>query len=140
MWRVEGLPVYADVPAGTSKQVVPYSQRRADALSSIAESFLAHDVLESHGTDRQQIVVHVAAETLRGRTAGCCEIEHGPSIPADTARRFACDATVIALVEDDDGEPLDVGRKTRIVSAPLRRLLIARDKGCRFPGCCNSRY
>ncbi len=137
---VEGLPVYADVPAGTSKQVVPYSQRRADALSCIAESFLAHDVLESPGADRQQIVVHVAAETLRSRSAGCCEIEHGPSIPAETARRLSCDASIVTLVEDEDGEPLNVGRKTRLISTPLHRLLTARDKGCRFPGCANARY
>lgn len=59
---------------------------------------------------------------------------------AETARRLACDASVIALIENDDGEPLNVGRKTRTISAPLRRVLNARDKGCRFPGCCNSRY
>ena len=35
---------------------------------------------------------------------------------------------------------MNVGRKTRTISAPLRRLLTARDKGCRFPGCCNKRY
>jgi hypothetical protein len=139
---VEGLPVHEDVPAGTSAPapVIPFSQRRADALARVAESFLAHDVLESPGTDRQQIVVHVAAETLRSRAAGCCEIEHGPSIAAETARRFACDASVVELVEDADGEPLNVGRKTRTISAPLRRLLQARDKGCRFPGCANARY
>jgi hypothetical protein len=137
---IEGLPVYQDVPAGTSKEIVPYSQRRADALGRVAESFLAHDVLESPGADRQQIVVHVAAETLRDGTAGCCEIEHGPSIAAETARRFSCDASLVTLVEDQDGEPLNVGRKTRTISAPLRRLLQARDKGCRFPGCSNARY
>jgi len=137
---VEGLPLYEDVPAGTSSQVVPYSQRRADALARMAESFLAHDVLESPGTDRQQIVVHVAAETLRNGGAGCCQIEDGPSIPAETARRFSCDASVVTLIEDEEGEPLNAGRKSRIISAPLRRLLTARDKGCRFPGCCNARY
>lgn len=137
---VEGLPVYQDVPAGTSREVVPFSARRADALARIAENYLAHDVLESPGTDRQQIVVHVAAETLRNGAAGCCEIEHGPSVPAESARRFSCDASVITLIEDEDGEPLNVGRKTRIISAPLRRLLTARDKGCRFPGCGNARY
>ena len=137
---IEALPVHDDVPAGTLRQVVPFSARRADALARVAESFLAHDVLESPGTDRQQIVVHVAAETLRRGAAGCCEIEHGPSIAAETARRFSCDASVVTLIEDADGEPLNVGRKTRIVSAPLRRLLTARDKGCRFPGCCNARY
>jgi hypothetical protein len=137
---VDGLPVYTDVPAGTPKEVVRYSARRADALARIAESFLAHDVIESPGTDRQQIIVHVAAETLRTGAAGCCGIEHGPSVPAATARRLACDASVVALVEDENGEPLNVGRKTRMISAPLRRLLTARDKGCRFPGCSNARY
>jgi hypothetical protein len=137
---VEGIPMHEDVPAGTSKEVVPFSARRADALARVAESFLAHDVLESPGTDRQQIVVHVAAETLRGRAAGCCEIEHGPSIAAESARRFSCDASVVTLMEDEDGEPLNVGRRSRTISAPLRRLLTARDKGCRFPGCSNARY
>jgi hypothetical protein len=137
---VEGIPMHEDVPAGTSKEIVPFSARRADALARVAESFLAHDVLESPGTDRQQIVVHVAAETLRDRAAGCCEIEHGPSIAAESARRFSCDASVVTLLEDEDGEPLNVGRKSRTVSAPLRRLLTARDKGCRFPGCSNARY
>jgi hypothetical protein len=136
----ESLPVPENVPAGTFQPVVPFSRRRADALARITESFLAHDVLELPGTDRQQIVVHVAAETLRRGAAGCCEIEHGPSIPAETARRFSCDASVVTLIEGADGEPLNVGRKMRTVSAPLRRLLTARDKGCRFPGCCNARY
>ena len=137
---IEGMPVHRDVPAGTPPEVIPFSQRRADALARIAESYLAHDVLESPGADRQQIVVHVAAETLRDRVPGRCEIEHGPSIAAETARRFSCDASLFAVIEDTDGEPLNVGRKSRNISAPLRRLLQARDKGCRFPGCCNKRY
>jgi hypothetical protein len=138
---VESLPVYEpDVPAGTLKEPVPYSQRRADALDLIAESFLAHEVLESPGADRHEIVVHVAAETLRSGAAGCCEIEHGSSIAAETARRLSCDASLFSVIEDADGEPLNVGRKTRNISAPLRRLLKARDKGCRFPGCSNARY
>jgi hypothetical protein len=138
---VEGLPVHEpDVPAGTRKEAVPYSQRRADALDLLAESFLAHKMLELPGSDRHEIVVHVAAETLCSGTAGCCEIEHGPSIAAETARRLSCDASLYSVIEDADGEPLNVGRKTRNISAPLRRLLNARDKGCRFPGCSNARY
>jgi len=129
-----------DVPAGTPQERVPFSVRRADALAKVAESFVAHEALESPGTDRHQIVVHVAAETLRDREAGCYEYEQGPSMAAETVRRFACDASVVTLIENEDGEPLNVGRKTRAISAPLRRLLTARDKGCRFPGCSNARY
>jgi len=129
-----------NVPAGTSPERVPFNLRRVDALDRIVESFLAHGVMQAAGGDRQQIVVHVAQETLRDRTAGCCEFEHGPSMAAETARRLSCDASVVEVTENDDGEPLNVGRKTRTISAPLRRLLKARDKGCRFPGCANSRY
>jgi hypothetical protein len=135
---VEELP--RDVPAGTSKEIVRFSARRADALGLVAESFLAHGAIEAAGAERHQIVVHVAQETLRDRKAGCCEFEDGPSMAAETARRFSCDASVVELTENDDGEPLNVGRKTRIISAPLRRALNSRDKGCRFPGCANSRY
>jgi hypothetical protein len=134
----EELP--KDVPAGTPKQPVSFSARRADALALVAESFLAHGAIEAAGAERYQIVVHVAEETLRHRTAGCCAFEHGPSMAAETARRLSCDASVVALVESEDGEPLNVGRKTRTISAPLRRALNARDKGCRFPGCANTRY
>jgi hypothetical protein len=137
---VEELPPAPDVPAGTSPEPVRFSARRADALALVAESFLAHGAIEAAGAERHQIVVHVAAETLRDRTAGCCEFEHGPSMAAETARRLACDASIVALIENDDGEPLNVGRKTRTISAPLRRALKARDKGCRFPGCANTRY
>jgi hypothetical protein len=59
---------------------------------------------------------------------------------AETARRLACDASVMKLIENDDGEPLNVGRRTRTISAPLRRMLNARDRGCRFPGCANTRF
>jgi hypothetical protein len=136
----------ADVPAGTSNERVqiservPFSARRADALTLIAESFLVHGAIEAAGAERHQVVVHVAAETLRDRTAGCCEIEHGPSIAAETARRLTCDASVVILVKNENGDPLSVGRKTRTISAPLRRALKARDKGCRFPGCANTRF
>ena len=93
-----------------------------------------------NGGDRNLVTVHVSAETLRHKEAGCCEIEDGPSIAAETARRLACDASVVAIVENQDGEPLNVGRKTRTISSPLRRFLNARDRGCRFPGCTNTRW
>jgi Domain of unknown function (DUF222)/HNH endonuclease len=106
----------------------------------IAESFVSNGADALTGGDRHLISVHIAEETLRERTAGCCEIEDGPSIAAETARRLACDASVVMIVENEDGEPLNIGRKTRTISAPLRRFLNARDRGCRFPGCTNTRW
>ncbi len=133
-----------NVPAGTSTVKSPHEttprMRRADALAVIAESFLAHGAEALNGGDKHQIVVHVSADTLRHAHAGCCEIEEGPSIAAETARRLACDASVVTTVENDQGEPLNVGRKTRSIPPALRRALKARDKGCRFPGCANTRF
>jgi hypothetical protein len=46
----------------------------------------------------------------------------------------------VTVAEDGAGSPLDVGRKQRTVSTPLRRALHARDRGCTFPGCHRKRH
>jgi hypothetical protein len=132
------------VPAGTSasSEVRPDTPiaRRADALALIAESFLATGPAAQNGGDRHQIVVHVDAETLEHKRAGRCELEDGPSVSAETSRRLACDCSVIRITADTDGEPLNVGRKTRSIPPAIRRALNSRDKGCRFPGCTHTHY
>ncbi|HEY1421112.1 MAG TPA: HNH endonuclease signature motif containing protein, partial [Candidatus Dormibacteraeota bacterium] len=45
-----------------------------------------------------------------------------------------CDCT-ISRVLLADSVVIDVGRATRVVSAPARRALRVRDQGCRWPGC-----
>jgi len=84
--------------------------------------------------------VHVSAETLQAGGGHHCGIEDGPAVAAETARRLACDASLVAIVEDEKGEPLNVGRKTRSIPPALQRALNARDKGCRFPGCTHKKY
>ncbi|HEX5462583.1 MAG TPA: DUF222 domain-containing protein [Steroidobacteraceae bacterium] len=116
------------------------AHRRADAFARITESYLKHGQEELSASERQQIVVHVDVQTLRNSTAGRCELEDGPSLPAETVRRLACDASLVTIIESEQGEPLSVGRKTRAISPALRRVLNARDRGCRFPGCPNTRY
>lgn len=123
-----------------SDETTPQRARRVDALTRIAESFLATGPQELAGGDRQQIVVHVDAQTLKHDHAGRCELEHGPAIAAETARRLSCDASLIAIIENEWREPLTVGRKTRTIPQAIRRALNSRDRGCRFPGCTNARY
>ncbi len=139
--QIKETAVDADVPAGTSARAAhPAAVRRADALCLLGEQFLAHGAVTSRQTDRHQIVVHVDRDTLRAadRTARC-EIEHGPALAAETARRLACDAGIVQIEEDADGQPLAIGRKTRAVPSAIRRALEARDRGCRFPGCTRHR-
>ena len=115
------------------------AHKRADALAVIFESFMAHGAEPMRGGERHQIVVHVSAETLKAG-GGCCEIADGPAMAAETARRLACDASVVAIVENEQGEPLSVGRKTRSIPPALQRALNSRDQGCRFPGCTHKKY
>ena len=139
----DSLPIPKNVPAGTFSDTEDQHRarkRRVEALATMAESFLATGPRDLPGGDRQQIVVHVDSETLKHSHAGRCELEHGPSIAAETARRLSCDASVIRIVENEKGEPLDVGRRTRTIPPAIRRALNARDKGCRFPGCGFKRY
>jgi hypothetical protein len=69
-----------------------------------------------------------------------CELDDGPGLALDTARRLACDCTVVGIVEGDDGEPLNSGRKSRSIPAAIARALKARDGGCRYPGCDRTRF
>ena len=131
-------PVSSDLPE-ISDEPDTLSQRRADALGLFAETWLSHGY-RSLGGDRHQIMVHVDSETLRNGTPGRCEIESGPSLAAQTARRLSCDASLISIVEDESGQPLDVGRKTRSIPPAIRRALRSRDAGCRFPGCTHTRF
>jgi Domain of unknown function (DUF222)/HNH endonuclease len=117
-----------------------YGERRADALAMMAESFLEHGPVCKSAADRYQIVVHVDATTHAKGSDGRCEFEYGPTLSVETARRLSCDASVVAVLEGDNGEPLSVGRKTRIIPPALRRALNTRDEGCRFPGCTYHRY
>jgi hypothetical protein len=136
---MEALPP-SDIDAEWSEAPGNRPARRADALALLAESFQRKGPKTVSTADRYQVVVHVDAETLRESTAGRCEIEHGPAVAAETARRLACDSSLVTVIENAQGEPLDVGRKTRSIPPAIRRALISRDNGCRFPGCTHQRY
>jgi hypothetical protein len=62
-------------------------------------------------------------------------LENGTGVSAETSRRVVCDSSKVVMVHGKDGQVLNVGRKTRVIPAAIRRALLARDKRCRFPGC-----
>ena len=135
--RAQKVDVSAETPVGEAN----WSARRADALALIAETYLKHGPAALNGGERHEIVLHVSAETLSRDASGThCELEDGPAVAAETARRLACDASLVAIIENAQGEPLDVGRKTRTIPPAIRRALAARDGGCVYPGCTHKRY
>jgi HNH endonuclease/Domain of unknown function (DUF222) len=50
-------------------------------------------------------------------------------------RRIGCDAGISRVITDPASVPLDVGRESRTVTAGQWAALVARDRGCAFPGC-----
>lgn len=129
-----------DVTAVTSEDENRFAQRRADALTTMAETTLRHGPAPLSSAERYQMVVHVTAETLAKGDNGRAELECGQRIAPDTVRRIACGASLLRITEDGTGNPLDIGRKTRAVPLAMQRALRSRDGGCRFPGCTCRRF
>jgi hypothetical protein len=125
--------------AGTDDGRTP-AQRRADALGEVCRQWLELGERPTVAGVRPHVTVTVGTEALaeRGQTGGVggtSELDHtGPVDPA-LARRIACDGSIRRVVLAGRSEPLDVGRRTAVVSPALRRAAIVRDRGCRFPGC-----
>lgn len=74
-------------------------------------------------------------ERPRERRFADALVELGGPLPAETARRLGCDAAVTRVVFGADSAVLDVGRATRVPATATRRALLARDRGCVWPGC-----
>ena len=127
-----------DVPRGTPTPTPPVTVRRADALAWMADRGFESGDAPALSPDRHEIVVHVDAAVLAGAGTGRCEIESHAALAGETARRLCCDTGIVAAVDGPAGEPLAVGRRTRSVPAAMRRALLIRDRGCRFPGCAST--
>src|SRR5262249_56557233 len=113
-----------------------------EALLDLAHRSLDGPSESSNGSrERPTIVVHVDAATLTTDTKpGRCELDDGPVISPETARRLGCDATTVAVTERN-GLPPTFGRTRRTVPPKLRRTLEARDDAtCQWPGCANRRH
>ncbi|MDP2128505.1 MAG: DUF222 domain-containing protein [Pseudohongiella sp.] len=126
-----------------------FPQKRVDALLALTEqamNTMADGLQPLSSADKYQVVIHIEGGNQRGHEHSHeqhCSIESGahhlPLSPA-TARRLCCDASLVPALEDASGNVLNIGRKTRAIPPSIRRALQIRDHGCRFPGCCESRY
>ncbi len=127
-------PVQAALPG-----VMPPRPVAVEALAELAETALAAPP-DAHRATRAQVVVHVDAAALSADGRGRSELDDGPVISTETARRLGCDADVVAQLERDE-LMLSVGRKRRTVPPALRRRLEIREGGtCSFPGCERRRH
>ncbi len=114
----------------------PHGQQQADALALVAETALHQGLDPGTPGERYQVVVHIDAAALADPDApGQAALEDGARVSAETSRRLACDASRVMMRHDGNGRVLEVGHRTRTIPPALRRALVHRDQGCRFPGC-----
>jgi Domain of unknown function (DUF222)/HNH endonuclease len=111
------------------------TQRRIDAFGEVCRGFLDRCDRPTVAGERPHIVVNVDLDDLQGTRAGRSALAGTGPISGETVRRLACDAGVSRVITRGRSEPLDVGRKTPVVPPSLRRAVVTRDQGCRFPRC-----
>lgn len=141
------MPLTAPAPAldpeTCEENVDPrdHGARLWDALVTALDHSLGTDLApDSHGA-RPRVAVTTSLEILRGKidwaTLGtsASSTDDGLDLSPSTVRRLACDADIIPVALGSRGEVLDVGRTQRLVTAPLWRALVCRDRHCTFPGC-----
>ncbi|RAO50469.1 uncharacterized protein GAR06_00386 [Micromonospora saelicesensis] len=109
-------------------------QRRHDALAEVCRLALRTGELPDSGGDCSQIVITTSYDALT-RQLGASTLDTGVHLTPDTVRRLACDASILPAVLSSTGQVLNVGRQRRLITGPLRRALVLRDRGCAFPGC-----
>jgi uncharacterized protein DUF222/HNH endonuclease len=144
--RDEMTPSKADAslptaPGGVAAPAAPRPSA-ADALMRMAAATLSAGAPDAcvSSDDRGQVVIHVDRDLVSAEPALAPRLEDGTRVSAETLRRVACDGGVVLAAVDQNGDVLDVGRRTRAIPVAIRRALSIRDQHCRFPGCQNQSY
>ena len=97
----------------------------ADALAVLANRSLdAVAVTGRRGKYRVNVFLDTDGGWLGGR----------PRLPRHVVDGLTCDGQLVP-VWLTEGVPVNVGRAHRVVPDRTRRLVVDRDRGCRFPGC-----
>jgi hypothetical protein len=128
--RLAGTPDVEGEPERTP------AHRRADALADICRYFLDNQTNEPGGRHRPHLNVFLNYEDLvdNARPKGGW-LADGTLLDGLTVQRLACDAGIHRVVTEGRSSILDYGHKHQAVPPGLFNALVARDRGCRFPGC-----
>ena len=109
-------------------------ERQAEALADVCGYVLDHGDVPECGGHRPHVNVLIRLDDLQNRARAAC-LDFGGPVAPESLRMLCCDAAVVPIVMNGQGQPLDVGRTTRTIPDGLRRAVAARDRGCAHPGC-----
>ncbi len=126
--------VQADRPKGDLRT---RGQQRADALVQLADNQLASGNLPFLRTVKPAVTVTIPRADLVDPATGPAAATLGADslVSAAKARMLACDGSITAVVMDEHGMPLNMGRTRRVVPPHLRKAVELRDQSCVFAGC-----
>lgn len=135
-----GGPRFVSEKARAVAEAIERDDRTTEQLASDAFLELLQRALETDpaaivGVHQPAVRVLVAAKDLeRGQGRGWIE---GQDLPVSiaTVERYACRGGIEEIIFDDRRQPVDLRRTQRYFSRTQRRMLAARDGGCRWPGC-----
>ncbi len=131
--------LHAKPPAIKASTSADRGRYRADAFMHMIQDRM-------RGNRPQRTPIEIIITVPHAGLCGSAEppdlamIADGDVISTSTAQRYCCDADVVVAHVDEQGMPLSVGRKTRTISASIKRAILLHDRTCRFPGCTHSRY
>ena len=108
-------------------------QRRADAITALlttpdASADACADTRRIAPVRNQMLLM----ATLRNGEITDGQLIDGSPLPAAVIKRLACGSDLFALILSTDGDPLWLGRKTRLATDGQWRALIARDQRCQI--------
>ena len=115
---------------------LPTPVRHGIALTQLIEA-MPSSALPRAGGCGATVVVTMTLDQLVARLdeAGVCTLDTGGHISAAEARRLACTAGIVPMVLGGRGQVLDVGRRRRLHTEPMRLAMAVRDGGCSAQGC-----
>ena len=125
-----------DPPADTDRRTA--ARRRADALVRMAEIALAQLARRDPDGPRRaaaSCTVVIDWATLHNAELGRMDGEYTGTLHRTDVERLLCDCKVARVVTGPTSMPIDVSPNRRTIPAGLRRALVVRDQGCRYPGC-----
>jgi hypothetical protein len=112
------------------------AQRRHDALVVVFKQALrAGELPQSGGVPATVLITSDRRSDQLSCGQGLAETSTGQQLTIAEALRLAGQAELALLFADATGRPLNLYRSRRIGSPSQTLALIARDKGCTFPGC-----
>jgi hypothetical protein len=133
-------PNAADASAkARSVSAEEWQERHADAMVDVARAYLQHQP-RTLGSAYELVVITTKEQLEHGPDGVGGYLRDGTPVPLHIARMLTLDGARVDVTMGENGELLDVGRRTRAIPSAIGRALWLRDGGCRVPGCGRMRH